>query len=270
MPASLLVLIGDIHGDTSVLSRLAGIIRNDDSLRELQGTEVLFLQLGDMAFWWPKASPPPPSLGNIPHIAGGHIDLVWVPGNHDNFDVIESLAYDGNGFAACPGYPDARVARPGAVLSFGGKKVLLVGKATSIDKEIRLRRQLPWWPQEELTEAEIDGFPETHVDWVCSHSPPACFRISSRLGLSGVPGFRDTTAERLDRVFSRVNPERWFFAHFHMYATGSFKNCLWTCLADSDDPGFLTVFVRAETAQERRLLMPVTAKLTAASTGWRE
>ena len=101
--------------------------------------------------------------------------MFWLDGNHDNFTYIEDVIMDGE-------VPDVPVESfgerfwycpRGSVTRLGNTTVQFIGGAYSIDKA-RRTPGLDWWPQEMLTDADVDFAIENsyQVDVICSHDCP--------------------------------------------------------------------------------------------------
>jgi hypothetical protein len=107
---------------------------------------------------------------------------------------------------------------------------MFCGGAESIDKEWRIPGDT-WWPQEIIIVQDMSRLPDpksVSVDWVISHTCPACFRVEKELGRSGKEN--DPSKQCLDRVFASFSPGRWWFGHYHDCRTGEHQGCRWTLL----------------------------------------
>lgn len=108
-----------------------------------------------------------------------------------------------------------------ALYEFAGYKTLSIPGAYSVDKWIRLRNHWQWFPDEQLTEDEMQYgreliAKEKSVDLVISHTCPIAFEPTdlflSYLDQSQV----DKTMERyLGEIETTLDYKRWAWGHFH-------------------------------------------------------
>ena len=114
----------------------------------------------------------------------------------------------------------------GGAYRIGGRDVLMIPGAYSVDKAIRLYNGLPWEAEEQLDSDELARLEEMsrHIpfDAVISHTCPSAWQAKMPDLL--IPGLRsvDHTMEMaLDRILANVgeisadNAPRWFFGHYH-------------------------------------------------------
>lgn len=159
--------------------------------------------------------------------------LVWVDGNHENFDSLEQY------HARAPRSKNGHVyirsnilhAPRGLVWKWAGKKFMSVGGAVSVDKAWRLQAEREkygartlWWDQEVLTASEASdiiravqerrehGKPD--VDYLFTHDCPNNAPFRHRL--------KDDPASHahrqvIEQVARAVKPKMWFHGHMHEY-----------------------------------------------------
>ena len=151
--------------------------------------------------------------------------ILAVPGNHDNYDMIEKLTQVPM-FGATVGKVSENVfyLNRGEIYKIEGKRFLVLGGALSEDKVFRTIHE-SWWPQERWTEAEqtacISKIQEqgTQFDYVLSHTGPsagiACidpyFSNEDNLEELSI----DSTVVFNDKIDSLVAYKKWFFGHWH-------------------------------------------------------
>ncbi len=149
--------------------------------------------------------------------------ILAVQGNHDNYDMIEKLPevemYDGKVLKLCE---NVYYLKRREIYSIEGKRFLVLGGAMSDDKPWRIPHE-SWWPQEEWTEAERDGFlfrlPTIQVDYVLSHTGPSAGIaptddfFSNKVHLTELR--QDSTVVLNDEIDSKLSYKKWFFGHWH-------------------------------------------------------
>jgi hypothetical protein len=177
-------------------------------------------------------------------------------GNHENWDhwnwYVENMPKDYNsGFS---------IVRSHILLAprvhrwvWGGKQFQVIAGAASIDKDIRVQDEQAggsrsWWPEEEITDAEIDKLIPSPVDYLFTHD---CSN-KTNWGFQLVPDLNSQIhRERIDRALGIVTPKMHFHGHMHkryewMNPTGADDNGLiWTdtyglnCNGHNDSWGIL-------------------------------
>jgi len=218
-------LSGDMHGNT------ASVRTHLHKAQEVKA-DVL-IQLGDFGYgWkWNWTMNRDEFTYKVSKAAQAYeIPVWWIDGNHENFDLLESVGAFG---ADEPVEIEPMVfyVPRGVVLPVGDSNVLFVGGAHSVDKQYRKPHQ-SWWPQEEITQPEYyrataDGLPK--IDVVLTHD----VANSGFLGALSLAADQHESMEHLewknDRQFpgakyNRITlealwqhhlPERWFHGHYH-------------------------------------------------------
>lgn len=110
-------------------------------------------------------------------------NIYVVPGNHEDYDRIDRMPLDDEGWQFLKNYPNIRFAPRGHVWEDKqtGTKMGALGGAGSIDKNLRNPRT-QWWKQEEITERDVatlisnteDRFgSEFGIDILITHEAPA-------------------------------------------------------------------------------------------------
>ncbi|MBT2496213.1 metallophosphoesterase [Microbacterium sp. ISL-59] len=209
---------GDWHGSVGWVRMLAR------ALPVLAPDVTTIVQLGD---WGMKPSAMDSEFKN----AGIDTVLVCV-GNHENFGQITPL------FEAHPG-ASVRVsgmtwllARP-ARLTIGGRKVLSLGGAASIDRHSRIEG-LTWWPEEAISDEDVaEAIAGGPADVMLTHESPAGSPVRAVRELLRTNPWRlpkDTLAEsaasraRVTEVWDAVRPELLLHGHLHIPGGGATKD----------------------------------------------
>lgn len=109
-------------------------------------------------------------------------NIYVVPGNHEDYDRIDQMPLDDEGWQFLKDYPNIRFAPRGHVWEdkLTGTKMGALGGAGSIDKNLRNPRT-EWWEQEEITKQDVAtlirnvedrfGF-EYGIDILITHEAP--------------------------------------------------------------------------------------------------
>lgn len=157
-----------------------------------------------------------------------NIPIYWCDGNHEDHESLEKL--ENNEIMKNVFYQ-----RRGSTITIpDNRTILFMGGADSIDKQYRTAGH-DWFPQEIISEKDLHNLPDIDVDIIISHTCPKEFDV-----LKGVKTpfsdlkynkYQDPSRERLSYVLDKYNPSLWYFAHFHLFKTGFYNNCKWTCLS---------------------------------------
>ena len=171
-------------------------------------------------------------------ISGGHHCsglLLHGPGPHppapgDSADDHEERAeniktykeinfFDGIAYAEDK-YPNLIFAKSSEVYTIEGMKVLVIGGAYSIDKNMRLVYDYPWFKSEQLTKEEMNNIYEKvnnkHFDIVLSHTCPYKY-IPREMFLPFVDQNKvDNSMELfLDKIEENISYDKWYCGHYH-------------------------------------------------------
>lgn len=201
-----LLLVGDIHGAFPILDKVVHEAPKYDKL----------IQLGDFGY--------DPYTSNF-KIIPWHPGLPkthWIPGNHEYWDVIEKVASYGK---ITQLQDNLWIIMPGYIMRTKHYNVLFWGGGTSIDRHLRIEGE-SWFPQEII--------PAKHYEKVLgnkslknkpliiiSHDCPASFDV-------GPLNYSKTDYSRRDHeALLSLNPEQWYFGHFHRSVQGVYKGCKW-------------------------------------------
>ena len=152
------------------------------------------------------------------------ITLFCIHGNHEQRP--ETLGYDemqwnGGVVYVEAEFPNPLFAKDGEIYDFDGKKCIVIGGAYSVDKKIRLARNLGWWEDEQSSD-EIKARVEEKlranntIDIVLSHTCPMEY-IPREMFLEGIDNSKvdNSTELWLDEVEDKLHYTRWFSGHYH-------------------------------------------------------
>lgn len=215
LPDARVAVCGDWHGNVGWSRLLA------NALPHLAPDVTTLLHLGD---WWM----PPAEADEA--FADTNIDRIYVTlGNHEPWDQITKLLKKHPMEAVRISKLIWLLPRP-ARLTIGGRSVLSLGGAASVDRMSRIEG-LTWWPDEAITdehvEAAIAGGP---ADLMLTHESPAGTPVRPvreilRTNPHGFPSAAlDASAAsraRVTQVWDAVRPE--LLIHGHMHAPGGGK-----------------------------------------------
>lgn len=152
------------------------------------------------------------------------ITFLCVQGNHEerpeNIPTYkENKMYGGKVFIE-DDYPNLIFLKNGEIYTINNKKVLVIGGAYSVDKDIRLLYGWHWFKDEQLNKSEMDMILEkyqgTHVDVILSHTSPKRYE-PVEVFLSGIDQktVDKTMEEFLDTVEETVKYDKWYCGHYH-------------------------------------------------------
>ena len=215
-------LVSDTHGQLA--TRLDNIERNCSCISK-ENTGVIVLgdagindYLNNTDAKWKK-------------IINNHgIYVYCVRGNHEerpqNIDTMVLIEDEnvGNCVWYEPKYPFIRYFSDGAtynlVVGQQTYKTLVIGGAYSIDKEWRLQKNAQWFPQEQLSQEEMEKISFLYegdtFDLILSHTCPFSWQPTD-LFLSFInQDAVDKSMELwMDKLKDQVNWNVWLFGHFH-------------------------------------------------------
>lgn len=237
-------VLGDVHGDFGALNRFINKeIRQNNLLRAMMlswreegdDLQVMILQCGDFAWFWPGLNSENGIRNQIDFLDGGLISIYWTGGNHENWDQLDRLgcgiAEVGAGIYYCP-FASTLEISPEIV-------VLFAGGAESADKDWRLEEMARdgvkiWWEQEGISEADMARLAfVSRADWVISHTAPGSFDVQAHLRPTrgSVGHLQGQSRAKLEQILMTYRPKRWFFGHFHHFMRGEVDGCQWEGLS---------------------------------------
>lgn len=117
-------------------------------------------------------------------------------------------------------YPNIKYLIDGEYYFINGFKCLCLGGAYSVDKEYRLLNHYPWFPDEQLSEKEMEDIfyrlDGDHFDFVLSHTCPYSW-MPKDLFLSFIDQSKvDNSMEIwMDDFKDKIDWDVWLFGHYH-------------------------------------------------------
>ncbi|KJL30497.1 metallophosphoesterase [Microbacterium oxydans] len=214
LPDQRVAVCGDWHGNQGwarMISRALPYIAPD---------VTTLLHLGD---WWM----PPRAVDEI--FAKTSITRFYVTlGNHEQWDEITPLLEQHSGEAVKVSELTWILPRP-ARLTIGGRSVLSLGGASSVDRESR-QEGLTWWPDEAITDTQVaEAIAGGPADLMLTHESPAGTPVRAvRETLRKNPHWFTKAAleasaasrARISEVWDAVRPELLTHGHMHVGAGG--------------------------------------------------
>lgn len=213
-PDQRVAVCGDWHGNVGWAHTIARV------LPYMAPDVTTLLHLGD---WWM----PPTEIDDV--FAATDIDRILVTlGNHEPWDRISPLLDERPGHAIRVSKLIWLLPRP-ARLTIGGRRVLSLGGAASVDRQSRIEG-LTWWPEEVVTDdhvaAAIAGGP---ADLMLTHEGPAgtpvrpvreILRINPHRFPEAALEASAASRARITEVWNAVRPELLAHGHMHVAAGG--------------------------------------------------
>ena len=117
-------------------------------------------------------------------------------------------------------YPNLIFAKDGEIYNIDGKKILVIGGAYSVDKDIRLLYGYKWFKGEQLNEEEqkriFQKVKGQHFDIVLTHTCPVKYE-PKEVFLEGLDQSKiDKTMEIfLDKIEENIDYDKWYCGHYH-------------------------------------------------------
>lgn len=202
-------LKGDIHGN---LFEIIDFIN-----RFNLGKNDNIIILGDCGIAWRKDKKDLAQNIKLWNECGNGVKLYFIDGNHENFNILNSLPIENNmGKIADNIYH----LRRGQVYEFENKKILVCGGADSIDKYRRIEN-FTWWKEEAISQETIDDIPAGHYDYVLTHCCPKSVFEKNRIYLSTLQFLDEnkinhSSEDMLEQLKNKITFDHWFFGHYHI------------------------------------------------------
>jgi Icc-related predicted phosphoesterase len=153
--------VGDTHANVARMRKVLGRVHN-------AGVNTM-IQVGDFGYW------PKDRLGlqflmaTSKHAVEKEIEIHWVDGNHEDHEDLGYFPEDD----PVEIYPNVIWHPRGTVSEMGGKRILWMGGAVSVDKPYRTPG-VSWFENEVPSQKQWDrAFSHEQVDIVVAHDAPA-------------------------------------------------------------------------------------------------
>lgn len=211
----LIGLLGDTHGNTACIRRAA------DRFAALEIATVI--QVGDLGVSGDSTAANKWNQANK-HLRNKGITMLVAPGNHEDYDHIETLASTADGWLLFRSH--ILLAPRGHRIELGGRTFVFLGGAGSVDRASRegYREKTGvkgWWPQEGITADDVAVVAAGgRADVMITHEAPfpvAQIELGLRAGdfepadVAYARGVR----MRLTEAVAAVQPELLVHGHHH-------------------------------------------------------
>ena len=152
---------------------------------------------------------------------------LMIHGNHEmrpeTLDGYRLIQWNGGMVYQEERFPNLLFAKDGEIYRLGGKDVLAIGGAYSVDKEYRLRMGYRWFPDEQPSDAikEYVGQQLNRVGWkvdvVLSHTCPRKYEPVEHF----MPGIDQSKVDKstenwLNEIEDRLDYKEWYCGHWHI------------------------------------------------------
>ncbi len=214
------VVLGDVHGETTWLRTV--IARASD----LEGLDVI-LQVGDFGIGpWPGDTRDKVSWTVGRELAKHSMWMLVTPGNHENHHTLARARRDAAGRIV--------LGREGRLLAYerghretiGGRAFGSLGGAISVDRYAEAARAgsrmagRSWWPEEEVTQADVDALGDDDLDVLVTHDVPARVPMVGWMRIDPHTLLRaHGVRELLDQAIDRTQPSVVLSGHWHQRVT---------------------------------------------------
>lgn len=211
---------GDTHGD---LERIYKWVDKFD----MNKSDIHIIIAGDAGICWRQDKKD--MEATIEKQKQYNFHLWFIDGNHENFDILNSLEKNEVGIANLSN--NLHYISRGSKLVFetenGVKSILCCGGADSIDREIRTPH-LNWWRQEQITDNDIykclqldSDFDIPYYDYIITHCCPYKIFIKYSPWLITLPGINQdkvdhTSEKKLNKIAEMVDCHKHIFGHYHI------------------------------------------------------
>lgn len=154
------------------------------------------------------------------------ITIFSIQGNHEqrpsNIPTYKEIEWHGAKVYREDAYRNLLFAKDGEIYTLNNKKVLVIGGAYSIDKEIRLARGYKWFkdeqPSDQIKQQTEENLNKANweVDTVLTHTAPLKYE-PTEVFLKGVDQSKvDKTTEKwLDTIEDKLSYKHWYLGHYH-------------------------------------------------------
>ena len=205
----MIYITGDTHRD---FSRLNSLDNNPNDMLIVLGDAGInyFLNIKDMIY--------------KEYLKKFKIKLFCIRGNHEerpeNIDTYKEVEmFEGKVFVE-EDFPNLIFAKDGEIYNIGGKKVLVIGGAYSVDRDYRIMYGYNWFKDEQLTKDEMNNILKKvkgkHFDIVLTHTCPYKYE-PKEVFLNGLDQSKvDKSMEHfLDEVEENIDYNKWYCGHYH-------------------------------------------------------
>jgi len=205
----MIIITGDMHAEFSDLNTLI-------NKHKAKGLEVVIC-CGDFGYW--------PNLYDSHTEIKSPVPVLWCDGNHEDHWSIKKLVATGNLEIAKNVF---YMPRGSTYKLKDGRTIMFMGGADSIDKNSRTIGR-DWFPEEIITQSDIDNLPDIKVDIFVTHTCPSELYPIMVQYYDGKD--REPSNYALSTLWEAYKPSLWFFGHWHHYKKGELGDTKWYALS---------------------------------------
>lgn len=202
-----ILLAGDWHGNREWAATSLGVAAR-------LGCDAV-LQLGDFGLWPGREDA---WLDHVDRLAGdAGVEVVWVDGNHEDHDALDRWREKADERGLVEMRERVRWASRGARWEWDGVRFGALGGAVSVDRFLR-RRHVNWWPQESLSQTDVDRLGDEPLDVLATHSGPTTGALPLRpIRLpAGIVADARANRDLIDQAVARTSPRLVVHGHYHV------------------------------------------------------
>ena len=205
-----IVVMGDVHGQFNPLNEF---IDNHHP--------KVIIQAGDFGYW--------PFFDHLGEPKSQNTLIFFCDGNHDHHWELRKKV-EQNNFEL---FPNVFYMPRGSTMKLpDGRTMMFFGGAQSIDAHMRTMGH-NWFPNEIITQSDIDDIPDIDVDIMITHTCPMEF---NPIELRHPEKLKDPSKMALSYLLHKYRPSEWYFGHYHERVSGIYQwsddhpDCHWHCL----------------------------------------
>jgi Icc-related predicted phosphoesterase len=166
-----------------------------------------------------------------------NIDLLFVDGNHENFNLLQLYHNESDGSGIAQIKPNIKHISRGTVFEIDNLTFMGFGGSFSIDRTHRKLNE-SYWPQEEITDDDynraLDIAGNTEIDILITHDGPI-----NPLSSAGIGNEKDIPQAAIQRQYIAdlvkvIQPTALFHGHYHIAAKYFYDETECFCLPGSD------------------------------------
>jgi Icc-related predicted phosphoesterase len=229
-----ILVVGDIHGSMHLVQSMITFAE--------QYSCTSIIQVGDFGIGpWGSKDPEQKWLNIVDDsLKQVGITLKIIPGNHDNYDTINSLVPNEDGtlwmrdnISIIPrGYTWVE----DYFYTFGA-----IGGAVSVDWPYRTPG-VDWWLDEEIRHEDINPLKDVKLDVLITHDVPARVPVKSHMHIDYYTAQRAQVGrEILQQAVDMTKPKMVFSGHWHQQLEYSEDKTKYTVLNSDGNPGWFKV-----------------------------
>lgn len=198
-------LVGDVHGDLQWATKMSHFARQHGC--------TIILQLGDFGYW-PHTPSGQKFLGELEKVASSlGVTWHWIDGNHENHTHLNAVV--NHRITPVPISKHIIYLPRGCRWEWAGKRFGALGGAFSIDWRGRVP-EVSWWPQETITEDNVEALGNEPLDVLVTHDIPVDVRFEGILTLPPDDEWNARESrKRISEALAATTPQLLLHGHWH-------------------------------------------------------